>query len=242
MIRRLPLPWQLFLRKFTKLPLLKHLRILSLRRTVPLSRVFGYDRGGVRVGRFYIGEFLESCAADIHGRTLEIADDTYTRHFGGDRVSQRDVLHAVPGNPAATIIADLTNGVGIPDNSFDCIVFTQTLQSIYDIDSVVHTLHRILKPGGVLLATMSGISQISRYDMDRWGDFWRFTTLSAKRLFEEHFIHGGVVVKSWGNVWTAFAVLQGLTVEELTADELATHDPDYQVMITVRAQKALDNE
>jgi hypothetical protein len=34
-----------------------------------------------------------------------------------------------------------------------------------------------LKPGGVLLATVSGISQISRYDMYRWGDYWRFTTL-----------------------------------------------------------------
>lgn len=236
--RFMPLRVRLGLRRLTSLPLLRTLRFLPLRSTRPVSAVFGYDRGGQRVGRYFIEKFLAENAADIHGRVLEIADNDYTRKFGGTRVAVSDVLHAVPGNPEATIVSDLTKGEGIADNTFDCIIFIQTLQFIYDIDAVVSVLHRILKPGGVVLVSASGISQMSRYDMDRWGDFWRFTTLSAQRLFEEHFRNGTVKVKSWGNVLTAFAVLQGLTIEELTTAELACTDPDYQVMITIRATKA----
>ena len=40
---------------------------------------------------------------------------------------------------------------------------------------VMKTLTRILKPGRVLLTTLPGISQLCRYGMDRWGDFWRFS-------------------------------------------------------------------
>lgn len=234
----LPLRVRLCLRRLASLPLLRTLRFLPLRSIRPVSNVFGYDRGGQRVGRYFIEKFLAENTADIRGHVLEIADNEYTRKFGGARVAVSDILHAVPGNPDATIVADLTNGEGIADDTFDCIILTQTLQSIYDVGAVVSVLHRILKPGGVALVSASGISQISRYDMDRWGDFWRFTSLSAQRLFEERFDNGTVKVKSWGNVLTAFAVLQGLTVEELTAAELDSVDPDYQVIITIRAAKA----
>ncbi len=96
----------------------------------------------------------------------------------------------------------------------------------------------MLKPGGVLLATVPGISQISRYDMDRWGDFWRFTTLSATRVFQEVFGRRDLTVEAFGNVLTAMALLQGLSVEELTIRELDHRDPDYELLITVRACKS----
>jgi hypothetical protein len=89
----------------------------------------------------------------------------------------------------------------------------------------------------VLLATFPGISQISRYDMDRWGDYWRFTTLSARRLFEEVFPPGKVTVRAYGNVLAAVAFLHGLAAEELRRQELDYHDPDYELIITLRALK-----
>ena len=63
----------------------------DLRRTAPFS-TWGADRGG-SIPRFYIGEFLGQHAADIHGRVLEIASDTYARLFGTelDRVDILDV-------------------------------------------------------------------------------------------------------------------------------------------------------
>lgn len=207
-----------------------------LRRLIPVSRVFGLDRGQP-IDRYYIENFLARHAEDIQGHVLEIGDDTYTRKFGGERVSRSDVLHAWAGNPKATIVADLTCADHIPSDTFDCIIFTQTLQFIYDGRAALKTLYRILKPGGVLLATFPGISQISRYDMDRWGDYWRFTTLSARRLLEEVFPPGCVQVEAQGNVLTAIAFLHGLAAHELTPEELDYHDPDYQVLIGMRVAR-----
>jgi SAM-dependent methyltransferase len=211
----------------------------SLRRTVPISRSFGYDRGPQSVARYYIDEFVGRWAADIHGRVLEIGDDRYTRRFGGSRVFQSDVLHVRSDNPAATIVADLTNADHIPANAFDCLIITQTLQYIYDIRPAVRTLHRILKPSGVLLATFSGISQIARRDMELWGECWHFTTLSTKRLLEDAFRPGAVQVEAHGNVLAAIALLHGLASHELRKEELDIRDSDYQVIVTARAIKSV---
>lgn len=97
----------------------------------------------------------------------------------------------------------------------------------------------MLKPGGVVLATIPGISPISRYDMERWGQYWSFTTLSAQRLFEEIFPPANVIVEGHGNVLAAASFLYGMSAQELRQAELDQHDPDYEVVIMVRAVKPL---
>ena len=213
-------------------------RFGTLRRLTPVSRRFGWDRGGLPIDRYYIERFLERHAHDIAGHVLEVRDDAYTRRFGGDRVIRADVLHPTSDNPKATIVADLTRAEHLPGDTFDCIVLTQVLPFIPDVQAAVRTLHRMLRPGGVVLATMPGISQIIRYDMDRWGDYWRFTSLSARRIFECGFPQGDVEVEAHGNVLAATGFLQGLSSRELRPDELDYHDRDYEVLITVRAVKA----
>lgn len=203
----------------------------------PVSRQFGFDRGRC-IDRYYIERFLECHESDIQGRVLEVAENTYTRRFGGDRVTQSDVLHAAPGNRRATIVGDLTDPRTLPEAGLDCVILTQTLQHVYDVRAAIGTLHRALRPGGVVLATVPGISQISRYDMDRWGDFWRFTTLSLQRLFAEAFGAANVAVEAHGNVAAATAFLHGLAVEDVGAEVLTAPDPDYQLLLTVRACKA----
>jgi len=168
---------------------------------------------------------------------LEIGDDYYTRRFGGGRVTRSEILHYDRKVSKSTIVADLTTADEIDSDAFDCIIFTQTLNVIYDTRAAIKTLHRILKPRGVLIATMPGISQISRYDMDRWGEFWRFTTLSAKRLLSEAFDEKHVEVEAYGNVLAAVAFLHGLAAEELTKEELDYRDPDYQLLICAKAVK-----
>jgi SAM-dependent methyltransferase len=223
-------------------PIVGHVRFGDLSRLQPISRVFGLDRGdrACCIDRYYIEQFLSARAGDIRGRVLEIADDSYTTQFGNARVTQRDILHVNDTNPRATIIADLTKADHIPDDSFDCIICTQTLQFIYDVRAAVRTLHRILRPGGALLATVPGISQISRYDMDRWGDYWRFTTRSLETLMGEVWRPENIEVRSRGNVLAAVAYLHGLTTRELTSLQLDAHDPDYQLLLTVRAVKPLE--
>ena len=208
----------------------------SLRRVTPISRTFGFDRGQP-IDRFYIERFLAAQAIDIRGTVLEIGDNTYTLKFGRDRVMTSDVLHVGTGHPGATIVADLANADGMSSDTFDCIICTQTLQFIFGVRRAMGTLHRLLKPGGVVLMTVPGISQISRFDMDRWGEYWRFTTLSTRRLCEEVFPPANVSVEAHGNVLTAIAFLHGLASEELRPEELDHHDADYELLITARMVK-----
>jgi len=209
----------------------------NLRRLQPVSPGFGYRRGSLPIDRYYIEQFLSRNASDIRGHVLEIGDDTYTRKFGANRVTKSDVLCLAESNQKATIVADLTCAEHISSDTLECIILTQTLQFIYDIRAAVKGLYRILTPGGILLASMSGISKISRYDMDRWGEYWRFTSLSARRVFGESFPSENLEVRAFGNVLAAVAFLHGLAAEELTEHELSYHDPDYEVIITVRARK-----
>lgn len=209
-----------------------------LRRLAPLSSAFGFDRG-TPVDRYYIERFLSASSADIRGHVLEMMDDAYTRTFGGARVTKSDILHSVAGNPRATIVADLSHDNAIPNNVFDCIVCTQTLQFIYDARSALRTLHRILKPGGVLLLTAHGTSRIARREgVDPWGEYWRFTAQAMRRLIAETFPGARVTVDAHGNVLAAVASLHGLAAEELSHAELDHRDPNYEVLLTVRAEKA----
>jgi SAM-dependent methyltransferase len=207
----------------------------DLRRVMPVSRQFGFDRGRP-IDRYYIEYFLARYAQDIRGRVLEIGDDSYTRQFGAGRVTTCDVLHVAAGNPIATIVGDLTSAGHIPSNTFDCFILTQTLHLLFDVRAAVRTIYRILKPGGVLLATFPGISQLSN---DQWAEcwYWSFTRQGAERLFGEFFPADQVTIETFGNVLAAMAFLHGLAAEELTLEELDYRDENYDMLIAVRAVK-----
>jgi SAM-dependent methyltransferase len=209
---------------------------VALTRLEPVSRTFGFDRGKP-IDRWYIERFLAAHAADVHGRVLEVAESTYSQSYGDGEVERSDVLHAAPGNAEATIVGDLTTGEGIPAAAFDCFVMTQTLPFIYDVAAAVRGAHRLLKPGGVVLATVPGMSQVSREDKRDWGDWWRFTSQGTRRLFADVFGHDAVEVAAHGNVLAACAFLYGLAAEDLTEVQLAHRDADYELLTTVRAVK-----
>jgi SAM-dependent methyltransferase len=209
----------------------------SLRRLKPISSDWGSERGKP-IDRYYIEQFLATRCSDIHGHVLEIGDDTYTKVFGKGQVIKGDVLHVSEQKPGVTIIGDLTNIDTISSDNFDCVILTQTLQFIYDVPAVIRTVYRILKPGGVTLVTVPGISKISRYDMDRWGHYWSFTTKSVRRLFETDFEAANIEIRAYGNVLAAITFLHGLASEELSQKELDFVDPDYEVLITIRAVKS----
>jgi glycosyltransferase involved in cell wall biosynthesis/SAM-dependent methyltransferase len=224
-----------WLRSRAYVPPVGWVRFGDLRRTEPLSTQFGYERG-LPVDRYYVECFLAGHAGDLRGRTLEVGDDAYTRRFGADRVARRDVLHVVAETPGATFIADLAAGEALPSDAFDCIVLTQTLQFVYDVRAAVATLYRILRPGGVLLASVPGITQIAD---EEWSESWHwsFTPVSARRLFAEAFPAEAVQVEGHGNVLAATAFLHGLCAGELREEELLHRDPSYPLLVTVRAVK-----
>lgn len=217
------------------------IRFGDLRRLEPLSREWGLERGGP-LDRYYIENFLSRHRLDIKGRVLEIAEDVYSQWFGKGRVDRIDILQYHEGeHPRATFTGDITDAPQLPSGAFDCVIMTQTLQLVYDGSAAVRTIHRILKPGGVALITVPGISQVNRQDDQTWGESWcwNFTALSLTRLLSEHFSQEHVEVGTHGNVLIAAGFLYGMGRDDVSRDELDHRDPDYELLITGRARKAL---
>ena len=210
---------------------------VSLRRTTPVCADWGKSRGQV-IDRLYIEQFLAEHAADVQGHVLVFSDDVYARQYGGSRVTRVDVLHLTRDNSHATIPAGFAGGERISPDTLDCIICTQVLPLVYDLHAAIRTFYRILKPGGVVLVTAPGVAhKISRVDMDAAGDYWRFTSLSLRRLFAEVFPKDRIEVKAYGNVLAAIAFLHGFAVEDLKRQDLEYHDPDFEVSIALRAVK-----
>jgi len=216
-------------------PAIGQINFGDLRRLKPISNDFGFRRGGP-VDRYYIERFLKENAADIKGHALEVKDDHYLKMFGGSKVTKADILDIDPNNPAVTVIADLAAADHIPSNTYDCIVLTQVLQLIFDLRSAIKHLHRILKPGGVLIITVPGISHfVYKCYANYW--CWCFTENSARKLLQEVFSESKVKTAIHGNVLVATSFLQGIGAGELTEKEFNYSDPDYQVIITAKAVK-----
>ena len=207
----------------------------NLRSVEPVSKVFGLDRG-TPVDRYYIEKFLRLNKEAIRGNVLEISEDKYSKKYGC-LISSVDILHVDESNKKATIIGDLTDKETLPQDKYDCFICTQTLNFIYDFNKAIEGIYCLLNKGGTALITLAGLCQISHYDMDRWGDYWRFTNRSAEKIFGAVFGSENIIVKIYGNVLTAVALIQGISAEELSDHELDFLDKDYQIIITVKAIK-----
>jgi SAM-dependent methyltransferase len=233
-----------FARRLGRVPRIKAARRRAVGlRLAPVSDVYGFDRG-TPIDRRYIEWFLTRFAGarayaegSIAGRILEIGGREYAERFGAQG-SCIDVLHADAANPEATIVGDLTDEGVIDEGVYDCIICTQTLQVIWDVAAALRTIHRALKPSGALFITVPGISKSCLPDRDYWGDFWRFTSSSMRQLCEEAFPGGKVEVEAYGNVVSATMFLYGFAAEELAPAELSMRDPDFEVIVAVRARKA----
>ena len=209
-----------------------------LRRVRPYRKDFGARRGEC-VDRFYIEKFLAVHQESIRGRVAEMQGDDYTWRFGGDRVEHSDIIDIDLKNPRRTLTLDLAKTASAPADLFDCIICTQALNLIYDYRAAIRSLHKMLKAGGTLLVTVPGICQLIPPEMRGGGDndWWRFAGASARPIFGEIFSDENVTVETYGNVLTAVAFLHGLVQEELTQTELNYHDPDFEVIIGVKAIK-----
>ncbi len=209
----------------------------NTRRLKPFSNSYGFDRGKP-VDRYYIEKFLQGYSNDIYGTCLEILDCTYTNRFGNDRVKRCDVLDIDENNPKANIISDIQDVSIVADNTYDCLVVTQMIQFLPSPEKAVKEAFRMLKPGGVLLTTapcLSKIDPIAGVD----NDYWRFTQASAKKVFGSVFGEENTEVHMYGNLLLCIAFLQGLAQCDIKQNEFDYYDPDFPLLVCVKAKKPL---
>jgi hypothetical protein len=215
--------------------LFSKIKLKEILSSKPVSDQFGFDRG-TPIDRFYIEKFLLAQSGCIRGNVLEVAENTYTLKFGKDVKS--DILHYNNSNINATVIGDLCDVSTLKENSADCFICTQTYNFIYNYKDAIKGSHYLLKPGGTLLATLACLAPISKYDVDRWGDFWRFTPQSALKVFGEVFDPMKVEVYPLGNSAAAALFMKGYAQEDLKGEvNLDENDGLFPLVIGVKAIK-----
>ena len=204
-----------------------------------LSNDYG-DSRGTPITRFYIQHFFLNLNHFDWGNCLEFEDNRYTDQFGknvtkyntfkfSNKYSDKDNL----------IIGDLTKITFLPKERFDFIVCTNVLNFIFDFESAIEGIYKMLKKKGKCIITLDGpSSHISRYDMERWGDYWRFTDLSAKKVIER----SNFKIKQttvYGNPYACSAQLNGFSIQDIDQSKLFPSEKDYQLLIALFLTKKI---
>lgn len=204
----------------------------NFRRTTPFSTYFGFDRG-TPVDRYYLNKFLQANQSLIAGDVLEIQTTAYTRKFG------REVrcAHSLDIDPQheVTYTCDLASCDIVASNSYDCFLLPNTLQHLRYLEPALCNALRIIRPGGVILASACGFVPLIPDGPDYWrlsGEGWKEV---AHRVWPGCEIH----VESYGNCLVVLAAVMGLALEELDPHELELSDPRYPVLTTIFCRKPI---
>jgi SAM-dependent methyltransferase len=199
----------------------------------PFSRNFGFDRG-TPVDRYYLHRFLETHRRFIQGDVLEIQSTGYTRRYG-QHVEQADSIDIDPAF-CPSFVCDLADsGDVIAGDRYDCFLLPNTLQHLRELEDCLRHALRVVKPGGVILASAAGLIPL----IPDGPEYWRLTAAGWSERLRRVWTDCDVRVESHGNCLAAVAAMLGLSLEELTPSELDISDPRYPVLITVFCQKHL---
>ncbi|HEY7292949.1 MAG TPA: methyltransferase domain-containing protein [Vicinamibacterales bacterium] len=199
----------------------------NLRRTEPFSSTYGFERG-TPIDRYYLHRFLKSHEAFITGSVLEVQTNAYTKRFGHG-VARSDTFDIVP-DFAPTFLCDFTKSESaVPSRSYDCVLLPNTLPHFRNLDGGLSEVRRVLRPGGVLLASAAGIIPLTG-DVP---DYWRFSPDGWRERLNSVWPGTSVEIQGHGNCLAAMASQLGLAVEELSAPELDVFDPRFPVLTTI---------
>ena len=203
----------------------------NLRRTSPFSDNFGFDRG-TPVDRYYLHKFLDSHRSEIRGRVLEIQLPGYTRQYGSDLSETHSIDISSDFQPTYACDLALADDV-IPSNYYDCFLLPNTLCVLRDIESSLRNALRVVRPGGVVLATTAAFVPLT----PGAPDYWHLSAAGWQELAGRVWKGNEFQVESHGNCLAAVASMLGLAQEELSPAELDVRDDRYPVLITLRCQK-----
>ncbi len=138
---------------------------LSLRKNAgePVSRAFGVDRG-TAIDRHWIEAFLAMHASPAAGAILEAGGTTYSQRYYPN-MAAHEMEIAVQTKPNG-VVCDLEVGNRALERRFDVMVATQLFNFIFDVRAALANSAAMLRPGGLLVGSVAGITQVSRFDAE----------------------------------------------------------------------------
>jgi SAM-dependent methyltransferase len=199
----------------------------NLRRTIPFSTTFGFERG-TPVDRYYLHRFLDANRRFIADRVLEVQSLSYAERFGAG-VTSADTFDIDP-RFSPTYLCDFTSPDNpIPTGAYDCLLLPNTLQHFRDLAGGLANARRVLRPGGTILASMAGLLPLTG-DV---ADYWRLSPEGWRDQLAAAWPGSAIEVEGHGNCLAAMASQLGLAMEELSRTELDVFDPRFPVLTTV---------
>jgi SAM-dependent methyltransferase len=184
--------------------------------------------------QYYVEQFLRREMRLMKRRVLEIGSDHCTPEFAGSRTA---TITSIPFAQETQVLHDLAV---LKDNTYDALVMVQVLQFMFDLHAVLKHAHRVLIPGGILLAAMPGTCYVPNH-VDGRMLYWGFTGLSVRTLLGSTFPARSIKIQSFGNVFVATAHVQHLAAQDLTRTELNHRDEHYPFILTFKAEKLEQN-
>ncbi|MFS4461102.1 methyltransferase domain-containing protein [Bdellovibrio sp. HCB2-146] len=177
---------------------------------------------------------MEKSKTQLRGNVLEVAENTYTKKFAPNSNS---LILAPYEDKNVDVVCDLTATVSPAYHQIaDCFICVQTLNFIYEYKEALKNIKKLMKPNGTILITVASVCQISEFDAQRWGDYFRFTPQSFTKLLNESFPQSKISIESFGNIRAATGLLHGLVVEDINTNDLLYKDPIYPVVLTAVVQ------
>lgn len=133
--------------------------------------------------RFLLKQLVQKHGGVVKGRMLDIGAgevDRYARFFD---FSERITTDTRPGSNVDVVAS--ADALPFPDASFDSIVCTQVLEHVTEPKKVVEEMYRLVKAGGVVLATIPQTAPLH----EEPHDYYRYTRYGITHLFEQAGFH-----------------------------------------------------
>jgi hypothetical protein len=184
-----------------------------------LDSEFGSSRG-TPIDRALIEGFLESAIPKLseHSTVLEFSELFFADKYCP--TSNKSIFNFEPGNQVvvmdqSSVSGDLLIGPSRDFEKVDLIIATQLLAFTSNPFKSATSLLDMLKTEGMIIGTEPFCSPVSKYDDDRWGDYFRFTEKGLKSIYssiEEKDLD--IEIFPLGNWTTTYGLFKGFCTED----------------------------
>lgn len=129
-------------------------------------------------GRHIVND-LKKVLPQLKGKVLDVGcgDKPYSKYLTS--ADEHIGLDVFPLPEVDVVVPRIGKWTMLQDNSFDCVISTQSLEHITEFDNYISEIHRVLKKGGTFVATLPFIE----FEHGTPYDFRRFSVWGLKQLF-----------------------------------------------------------